>query len=284
MVQIENVTFGYRRGRPLFEGLGVSLAAGRIYGLFGENGAGKTTLLKLMCGLLLPRGGRVAVGGADVGRRGFGALSGLFLIPEEFDLPQMRTDDFVRANAGFYPNFSRAQFDELAAEFGLPAGADIHGLSFGQKKKFLISFALACNTRLLLMDEPTNALDIPSKSQFRKVMARAASEERCVVISTHQVRDLATVIDHALFLTRGRLIMDRSLAEIDSRLAFANVPDGYAGPVLYSEPLLSGRQIIAPAGSGAPAGQLDLELLFNGMLADAGSVNKAFDSETEKNS
>src|SRR6186713_469867 len=189
MISIQNLSFSYRKNKPLFEGLNLQLEAGHIYGLLGKNGAGKSSLLKQMAGLLFPQAGACKVMGYEARYRQPGFLSNLFMVPEEFYLPQVSIKSYLKTYAPFYPDFDNKAFNTYLTEFQIPLDQRLTEMSYGQKKKVLISFALAANTKVLIMDEPTNGLDIPSKSQFRKVIAAAVSDEKCIVISTHQVRD-----------------------------------------------------------------------------------------------
>ena len=195
------MTYCYPKAvRPVISGLDMELKPGGIYGLLGSNGAGKSTLLYLMGGLLRPQFGSVEFDGVSVWSRQPSTLADIFLVPEEFSLPSVRLDEFVRVNSPFYPRFSQEEMERYLLQFKLDPQIHLGRLSMGQKKKVFIAFALACNTSLLLMDEPTNGLDIPGKSEFRRTLVSAMSDERTVVISTHQVRDLDRVLDHVLMM------------------------------------------------------------------------------------
>src|SRR5882757_9092293 len=213
MVSIRDLHFAYRR-KPVFTGLSLDLKPGRIYGLLGRNGTGKSTLLRNIAGFLFPAKGRIGVLGFEPGKRHPDFLQKVFLVPEDFYLPSMRIDRWVRYHSGFYSSFNREQFDRHIRDFDMPSDAVLDEMSYGQQKKTLISFALAIGAPLLLMDEPTNGLDILSKSQFRKVIAGAVDENKCIVISTHQVRDLDNLIDRILFIEEGKILFDQDLETI----------------------------------------------------------------------
>jgi ABC-2 type transport system ATP-binding protein len=184
-------------------------------------------------------------------------------VPEEFELPPMTLDHYVRLNAPFYPRFSREVMDRCLTDFELDTRLDLSALSMGQKKKVFMSFALAAGTRYLLMDEPTNGLDIPSKSQFRRVVAQNMSDERTILISTHQVHDVEALLDHILILSQRALLLDAPVADLTARYTFSyrSVDDGSA--VVYSEPALQGQAVMAERREGDAETQLNLELLFN---------------------
>ena len=267
MVRIRNLHFGYSRKRPLFQNLDLTLERGHIYGLLGKNGAGKSTLLKNIVGLAFPDGGTCEVLGQAAARRLPAVLADLFFLPEELFVPAVTAAKFVEQTAGFYPKFDYDALTHYLAEFEVPAQAVLTALSFGQQKKFMIAFALAANTSLLVMDEPTNGLDIPSKAQFRKLLATALTEERCLIISTHQVRDLESLIDTVVVLHGQRIVLNADLGELAERLTFTTVPE--PGPAdLYAEESVRGAQVIRPNRSGVP-GRVDLELLFNALVGQA---------------
>ena len=172
MLQVENISFSYRRGKKeVLSDFSLSLEKGRVYGLLGKNGAGKSTLLYLMSGLLTPRNGRVTFYDTDVRRRLPVTLQDMFLVPEEFELPSISLVSYIELNSPFYPHFSKEDMMKYLHFFEMDLSTDLGALSMGQKKKVLMSFALATNTKLMLMDEPTNVLDIPGKSLFRNLIA-----------------------------------------------------------------------------------------------------------------
>ena len=190
MIKIEGLTFSYGKKASVFRDFSLEMEAGKVIGLLGKNGTGKSTLLYLMSGLLRPQNGSVWMKGIDVQKRLPVTLEDMYLVPEEFTLPNLSLKQFVKVNAPFYPRFSQELLRTCLADFDLNEDIHLGELSMGQKKKAYMCFALAANTSLLLMDEPTNGLDIPSKSQFRKVIASGMTEEKSVVVSTHQVRDI----------------------------------------------------------------------------------------------
>ncbi len=278
MIELHNVSFGYQRGKPLYGGLTLTLSPGSIYGLLGPNGAGKSTLLRLLSGLLYPKAGTVEVNKFVPGHRHPAFLEDLFLVPEEFYLPAVRIRQFVDSNAPFYPRFNREQMAGYIREFGLTDDQKLSELSYGQKKKILIGFGLATNTAVLLMDEPTNGLDIPSKSQFRRLVAGAVNENRTVIISTHQVRDLEALIDPIVILSERGIALKASVEEITARLWFGMLPElDNKRPILYSERAVGGYAIVAENPMGEPS-RLDLERLFNAVQAEPDRIKNLFSS------
>ncbi|WP_294597968.1 ABC transporter ATP-binding protein [uncultured Rikenella sp.] len=272
MIRFENVSFGYRNGW-LFRGLNLELRRGAIYGLLGKNGAGKSTLLKLAAGLLFPNTGEISVLGRTPKRREPTFLSRIFLVPEEFDLPRMNMREYARVYGCFYPDFSGGQLAELMRELEVSETQPFQQMSLGQKKKACIAFAIACRTPLLLMDEPTNGLDIPSKSAFRRVVASVMNENRTIVISTHQVRDLDRLIDSVVVLDESEILLNATTEEITRRLQFVRLEEGEQA--LYAEETIHGRWGVRPNESGADS-PLDMELLFNAAIANREAMKNLF--------
>ena len=277
MIQLQDVTFRYASDQPyVFEEFNLELQEGRIYGLLGPNGSGKSTLIYLFMGLLHPLTGQVTVDGEDASRRKQSLLQELYIVPEEFELPSMTLADYVKTYSPFYPRFSRDVFSKCLQEFDLPASLHTSKLSMGQKKKVLIAFALACGTRYLLMDEPTNGLDIQSKKQFRKVIAMNMSDERTIVIATHQVHDVEQMLDHVLILgnTAGtsKVLCDASVSQLMEQLAFTLSPEPPA-EALYSERTPNGYAAIAPRQPDDEETPMNLELLYAAVQSEKFIVN-----------
>lgn len=274
MLQIKNLSFGYRKPKmQLFDNFSLDFAPGSIYGLLGKNGAGKSTLVYLMCGLLTPASGSVRLEGIDVRRRLPITLQDLFLVPEEFQLPDLTLDGLVKNNAPFYPKFSYEDLNRYLEIFEMESSMRLKSLSMGQKKKVFMAFAFATNTAVLVMDEPTNGLDIPSKSQFRKVMAQSMSDDKTVIISTHQVRDVDSILDHILIVDRSRVLLNASVAEISQRLAFRINSD--ASHALYAQPGINGQMVVEPNDGGEET-MIDLEMLFNATQCNPDKITEIF--------
>ena len=273
MLTIKNLEFSYPKSSPLFDRLDLDISKGNIYGLLGKNGAGKSTLLKIMCGLLYSQKGKIEVGGDDVSMRSPQMLSDIYLIPEEFYLPEFTVEKYVATVAPFYPKFDEKLFNDLIEEFEVSKGKKLNTFSHGQKKKFIISFAIATNCSLVFMDEPTNGLDIPSKSKFRKIIASTANEERTFIISTHQVRDLENLIDPLVIIEAGKIVFEESIENISNKLGFMKVtdqaPEGVK--VLYSEPIFGGQYLLTE-NDGDNESPVDFELLFNAVLSKQNEI------------
>ena len=280
MITLENLSFLYRKSkRAVLHDFSLSLEKGRVYGLLGKNGAGKSTLLYLMSGLLTPKSGKVVYHDVDVRRRLPITLQDMFLVPEEFDLPPVSLISYIELNSPFYPRFSKEDMVKYLHYFEMDINIDLGALSMGQKKKVFMSFALATNTSLLLMDEPTNGLDIPGKSQFRKFIASGMTDDKTILISTHQVRDIDKVLDHVLIMDNSRVLLNESTMSICDKLFFTESENReLLQSSLFSTPSIQGNFLLLPNESGEDS-EINLELLFNATLAVPERISALFHSK-----
>ena len=266
-VNIENVDFRYKgSSKEVLNHLSINFTENKIYGLLGKNGVGKSTLLNIIAGLLKPNNGKVMVDGEESWKRSPALLQKIFLVTEDFSLPNVTLANYVKMNAPFYPDFSQSMLNDCLREFELPQELKLGELSMGQKKKVLMSFALATQTKILLMDEPTNGLDIPSKAQFRRTISRCMNEDRIIVISTHQVHDIEQLLDHVVILSQKGVLFDMSTEDISRQYVFEYRSPQDMGDVIYAEPSLQGNAVMAPRGERGET-QINLELLFNSVTS-----------------
>ncbi len=267
MIQINDLSFGYSARSQLFDNLSLNLEPGNIYGLLGKNGAGKTTLIKQMAGLLFPDKGSLSVMGYSPEKRAPEMLKDIFVIPEEFYLPSVSAKQFIEINGAFYPGFDQEQLNRYLKELEIEGHTMINHMSFGQKKKLIIAFSLAVNTKILMLDEPTNGLDIPSKSQFRKIISQSMNDDRLILISTHQVRDLSNLINYVIILEGGKIIFEKDIFSIAEKIAFKRIKSMDEEEVLYKEETLGGYNAMVKNKDGVES-EIDLELLFNGIISN----------------
>jgi ABC-2 type transport system ATP-binding protein len=275
MINITNLDFAYKKTK-LFTNLSLELKAGNIYGLLGKNGAGKTSLLKLISGLLFPDMGKVEVNSFIPQQRNPEFLQDIFFLPEEYYLPGLKAMEFKKVYAPFYPAFDEARFIELLDEFKLPMDQKLNSFSYGQKKKFLIGFGIASNSRIFLLDEPTNGLDIPSKTQFRRIIASVGTENRIIIISTHQVRDMENLIDPIIIIDEGKVIFNESIERVTDKLTIQKMPAEPAKEtVLYSEKEIDGYKVVM-ANENNDQTAIELETLFNTVVTNPEAVKSVF--------
>lgn len=280
MIEVKNIKFGYSRKKGLLlDDFSMTLEKGNIYGLLGKNGAGKSTLLYLMSGLLTPKSGSVEYLGANVRRRLPATQREIFLVPEEFELPRVSLVSYIELNSVFYPRFSKEDMVTYLHCFDMEIDQNLGELSMGQKKKVFMSFALATHTSILLMDEPTNGLDIPGKSQFRKFIAAGMDDEHTIVISTHQVRDVDKVLDHILIMDKSRILLNKSVNEITYNICFSESNDQKVPEdTIYSMPSMKGNYLVSPNTYHEDT-ELNLELLFNATLSEPEKIRMCFDQQ-----
>lgn len=281
MLNVDNITFSYkRRGAPVLDHFSLSLEAGAVYGLLGKNGAGKSTLLYLIAGLLTPASGSVTFDGENTRKRLPSTLGEIFIVPEEFSFPKISLKQYVKATSGFYPNFSEDDLHRHLATFDLNPDLNLGELSMGQKKKAMMCFALACNTKLLLMDEPTNGLDIPGKSAFRRFIAQNMNDERTIIISTHQTRDIDRLIDHVVIMDNSEIILNEPMMSIASRLKFMTTtsPDLIA-KALYKQPSIEGTGVVL-LNDDDDETEVNLESLFEFAATDGLTLRNLFTTKT----
>ncbi len=276
MVTIRDLHFSYRR-KAVLDGLSLEFRPGYIYGLLGKNGTGKSTLLRNMAGLLFPQRGQVRLGDLNPVLRQPAFLEQVFLVPEEFHFPPVLIDEWVRHRAVFYPKFSYTLFEQTLVEFQIPRDVRLTDMSHGQQKKALISFALSTNVALLLMDEPTNGLDILSKSQFRKIIAGALSDEKCIIISTHQVKDLENLIDRVTVIDNGKILFDQPINNISRKLQFKlSFDPDETSRALYAETSLKGNALVLPSYDDEDESHPDLEMLYKAVVLQGDRVARVF--------
>jgi ABC-2 type transport system ATP-binding protein len=265
MIKIDNLSFKYGK-KEVLNDISMKLEAGKIYGLLGENGVGKTTLLKIISGLQKPWKGSCSVFGEDPFKRTPSFLSRIFYLPEELEFIQndYSIRYFAKINAPFYPKFDKEKFETILKEFEVEGDKKLNKLSYGQVKKAALSFAIATNAELLLLDEPSNGLDIPSKTLFRRIIVQYVSDNTCTLISTHQVRDLENLIDPIIILDNKAVLINASLEKISEKLYFglySSVPAN----ALYSEPT-PGGYLCVMQNEEMGESKVNIEALFNATM------------------
>lgn len=260
MIEINDLGFSYGQN-PVLKNISMKLEEGKIYGLLGENGVGKTTLLTLLCGLKKPQTGSIDIDGYNPYDRKPSFLADQYYLSDEVAAVNMKAIDYARNYGKFWEKFDMGKFLEIMKVFENDPEQKMNKMSCGQLKKTWISFALACNTRYIFMDEPTNGLDIPSKAQFRKAVTKYTSEDSTLVISTHQVRDLENIIDPIIILDRQDVLLNATVEEISEKLYFDYSNEKIEG-ALYSE-MTPGGCVQVLINTGSEESKVNIEALFN---------------------
>ena len=260
MITIKDLGFSYG-DMPVLKNITMNLEEGRIYGLLGGNGVGKTTLLTLLCGLKMPQLGSIDIDGYAPYDRKPTFLADQYYLSDEVAAMNMKAADYAVNYGNFWTGFDMGKFNEVMNVFEVDAQQKMNKMSFGQLKKTYIAFALACNTKYLFMDEPTNGLDIPSKAQFRKAITRYTHEDSVILISTHQVRDLENIIDPIIILDRQDVLLNASVAEVSEKLYFDYTSERNSD-ALYCEMIPGGNIQVCLNQTGEDS-KVNLEALFN---------------------
>ena len=260
MIEIKDLAFSYGNV-PVLKSITTTLEEGRIYGLLGENGVGKTTLLTLLCGLKKVCSGSITTDGENPFDRTPTLLQNQFYLPDEVLPVAMKAECFAKERGAFWPDYDHSKFLEIMKEFENDPAKKMNQMSAGQLKKTYISLALACGCKYIFMDEPTNGLDIPSKTQFRSAIMKYTSDDSTIVISTHQVRDLENIIDPIIILDRQDVLLNASVEEITSKLYF-DYGTQLHPESLYSEQLPGGFIQVYHNTTGEDS-KINVEALFN---------------------
>ena len=277
MIAFKDVCFSYRRNVPVLSNLSLQIEPGTVCGLLGRNGVGKSTMLYLTAGLLRPRSGQVLCNGYIPSDRQVNFLNDIFIVPEEFDLPPITLDEFVRINSVFYPKFDLDLMHSILEIFALPGNINLGALSLGQKKKAFLSFALACNTSILLLDEPTNGLDITAKRMFRAAITAAMTDDKTIIISTHQVYDVENILDHVVIADNNRILLNRPMIDIQTKLRFGYTQDPeLAKRALFSIPMPGGFNVVEFLDDPDRETEVNLETLFELTNSNPDLINQLF--------
>ena len=278
MISFNQLGFRYRLGSQVFRDFSMTLSPGHVYGVLGENGVGKSTLMKLASGVLIPTAGSVTIDGCEASLREEATMAKIIYLPEEFSLPALTLDVFRKVTTPFYPSFSDESFEECCRVLDVVRDRRLDKLSMGQRKRAYLAFAFACRAEWLLLDEPTNGLDVAAKEAFRRLVARYVDEGQSIIISTHSVREIDSLIDHLIILDRKGIVLDASIGEIGSRLCFGRC--SAEEEPLYSESTLAGTSgvVVNTTDEESP---VDIEMLFMASLRSTERLRRLFNTKTE---
>lgn len=276
MIEIKDLAFSYGK-TPVLKSITTTLEEGRIYGLLGENGVGKTTLLTLLCGLKKVCSGSITTDGENPFDRTPTLLQNQFYLPDEVLPIAMKAECFAKERGAFWPDYDHAKFLEIMKEFENDPAKKMNQMSAGQLKKTYISLALACGCKYIFMDEPTNGLDIPSKTQFRSAIMKYTTDDSTIVISTHQVRDLENIIDPIIILDCQDVLLNATVEEITSKLYF-DYGTQLHPESLYSEQLPGGFIQVYPNSTGEDS-KINVEALFNAVHKNKELIKGMFNNK-----
>ena len=278
MIIVNDLNYAYDRDVPILQGVQLRFEPGKIYGLLGRNGMGKSTLLKLIGGYLFPISGRIRLNDQVPHHRCPQLLQRIFFLSEEFDLPSLTIAQYLTIYSPFYDDFDEDRFHTILREFDIAPRSKVNKLSYGQKKKFLIAFGLASMATYLILDEPTNGLDIPSKGDFRKIIAKYMSADQVVIISTHQIKDLENLLDAITIIDEGKILLSESLMAIEDKIYFTTdttLPNDTS--TLHHERIPGGYLILSQNIDGMTS-QIEIEAFFNAVIRNKSYFSQLFNS------
>ncbi|MCG8569380.1 MAG: ABC transporter ATP-binding protein [Spirochaetes bacterium] len=283
MIKLAGVDFSYKKNTKLFHALTTDFQPGKIYGLLGRNGAGKTTLLKLICGLLKPNFGTCHLQEYVTHQRNPLFLKDLYFIPESFFLPSITIRQFYQRFYPFYPNFKIDFFHSKIEQFQLKMDQNLKTLSYGEKKRFLLIFAVSTQAKVILFDEPSNGLDLIAQSEIHKLLIEAMSEERTFIISTHHVKEFENLFDQLMIIDQGKILLNHDLSAIQQQFfielttTIENQED-----ILFSQKNPGGYHVLKNITNQQPA-QLELDFFFQAVINNPQGINR-FLNKKEQNS
>ncbi|MBO4560556.1 MAG: ABC transporter ATP-binding protein [Bacteroidaceae bacterium] len=262
---------------PILERLSLKIEPGHVYGVIGRNGAGKTTLLNCISGVIRPmrlKYQRVFVDGNPLNGENPHHLAKLFYVTDTIPNIHVKVCNYAGLLSSLYPHFKMEHYSEYMKMFQIDTDKHIDELSLGQKKMVFLSYAFASGAPYIILDEPTNGLDITSRKTFRKLIASNMSDDRAIIISTHHINEVSSLLDHIVILNNKQIAFDHSVMEISSALSFIE-SDKENGDALYSMSSAYGKRMILPNTNGADS-EIDYELLFEAVLNNPDAINSQF--------
>lgn len=270
MVELKGISFCYDSEEKIFNDFSLRLNEGRFYGLLGKNGTGKTTFLKIISGALLVKRGEVIINKKDIKYRDLGTLQEIFLLPADFTFPQMNINKYVSIYSTFYPKFSKKILEDCFTNFDINKNIkNLQELSLGEKHKIAVSIAISSGTKILLFDEATNGMDIPTRKIFRKMLIKYIKEDQTVVLSTHVVHDIENLLTDIIILRKDKKAFISSIDDIRKRYLFGI--QKYKDGALYYEPCSEGYHVICNNLNNEET-EISIELLFNALTKEGGII------------
>jgi ABC-2 type transport system ATP-binding protein len=216
-IRTEHLTKSYGSIHAV-RGIALDVPRGAIYGFLGRNGAGKTTTIKMLLGLTPPTAGSAQVLGMNVATERIGILQRTAFVSEKKSLyPSLTPSELVRFSRGFYPTWSDSAVEKYSRLLEIPMQQRFAKLSNGNQTKVWLLLALAQGADLLILDEPTTALDPISVDQLMHVLAAIALDRGCTIFfSSHQLEEVERIAEYAGFMDRGQLLLQSRLDDIKS--------------------------------------------------------------------
>ena len=268
MIKINSVDFSYgKQFEPALRDINATIDPG-MHLLLGENGAGKTTLLKIIAGLLFPTSGECMVDGVSTRHRLPSEMMRTIYLGSDTTAPMRDIATMASHHACFYPDFDINLLNRYLDKFGISPDQRLSDMSLGTCHKAMLAYVISLNTEVLLLDEPANGLDIESKQVLQKMLIESATDERIIIVSTHNIADMQNLYDGLLVMEGSRMLLQTDTERIDSRLAFVQGFSEIPGS-LFSEWTGGALRSILPAHvaeeMGISGGPIDFQLLYSAL-------------------
>ena len=273
MIEVRDVVKKFD-GFAALDGASLSVPTGSVYGLVGPNGAGKSTIIRHLTGIYRQDSGTVAIGGESVWENA-ALKSRIAAIPDDwYYFNQASIRDMMRFYRGFYPNFSMERYEKLKEVFSIDEKKTIRRLSKGMQKQVAFWLALSCMPDYLILDEPVDGLDPVMRRQVWSLMMGDVSERgTTVLVSSHNLRELEDVCDHVGIMDHGKVLLERSLAQLQDNMVKLQVvfQDGVTEvppelPVLHASKVGRIHTLIMRMNAEEATARLST---YNPMLVDA---------------
>lgn len=210
-IEIENLTKKFGELAAL-DNVSISLEKGQIVGLLGPNGSGKTTLIKILNGLLTPTGGSAKINGMEPG---VGTKKVVAYLPDRNALPDyMTTDQLMDLYGDFFADFNRLKAEAMVDDLGIDRKQQMKKMSKGTKEKLQLCLVMAREAEVYLLDEPIGGVDPATRDYILKTIISNYNQDAVVIISTHLIADIESVLDDVIFLKNGKVELHKSAEEI----------------------------------------------------------------------
>ncbi len=211
VLEIKGLNKSYGKKTALTD-INLELERGKIVGLLGPNGSGKTTLIKLINGLLTPNSGAITVDGSPIGEKSRLAVS---YLPDKTYLPDwMKVNNVLKMFSEFYENFDMAKAEDMLRKLGINGDERLKALSKGTKEKVQLILVMCRNAKLYLLDEPIGGVDPAARDYILNTIITTYNPDASVVISTHLISDIEKVLDEAIFINNGQIVLHDTVDNI----------------------------------------------------------------------
>lgn len=243
MIEVQNTVKRFGEFAAL-DGVSLTVPAGSVYGLVGPNGAGKSTLIRCLTGIYQADEGTLSIDGQPVWENE-ALKSRVAAIPDDwYYFPQATIRDMCRFYRGFYPRFSMERYEKLKEVFEIDEKRTLRRLSKGMQKQAAFWLMLSCMPDCLILDEPVDGLDPVMRRQvWSLVLGDVAQRNMTVLVSSHNLRELEDVCDHVGILDRGKVLLERSLAQLQDNMVKLQVVFKDGGDVPPEIPVLHASKV-----------------------------------------